>query len=274
MKLRCIGLAVVLGLVFSSAWAEEPKSNNVLDKRFTFYGGAQFYQADGEFSSTKDGRPKVKVDMDDLNLNENEVSPIVGALINLGKRWTLRFDYFGYHDDATSTAEFDIPVGGVEIPAGYTVDSSLDLDIVAANIAYNFWRSERARFGVGIGFHFANFELEMSGKLNVGGSEIKTDDGNIDFFAPVPNLYAYGAYGFTDRFLLRYGGGWLSLTYGDYDGSLVFANAFLEYWPFDYVGFGAGYRYLKADIEYDPGNKTEEYDVTLPGPMFYVTLGF
>lgn len=116
--------------------------------------------------------------------------------------------------------------------------------------------------------------MEVSGKLNLGPIELKTDDGKLDFFTPVPNLYAHGAYGFTDRFLLRYGGGWLSLTYGDFDGSLVFANAFLEYWPFQHVGFGAGFRYLKVDIEYDPGNKTEEYDVTLPGPMVYMALGF
>lgn len=66
----------------------------------------------------------------------------------------------------------------------------------------------------------------------------------------------------------------MSMSYGDWDGSLYFANAFLEYWPFQYVELGAGYRYLAADVEYDPGHKKEEYDVALPGPMLYVTLGF
>jgi hypothetical protein len=56
------------------------------------------------------------------------------------------------------------------------------------------------------------------------------------------------------------------MSYGDYKGSFVFANAFLEYWPFKYAGFGAGYRYVEVDIEYNPGNKTEKYDVELPGP--------
>ena len=64
------------------------------------------------------------------------------------------------------------------------------------------------------------------------------------------------------------------MNYDDYEGSLIFANAFLEYWPFKYAGFGAGYRYLAADVESDPGNKIEEYDVTLPGPLLYVTFGF
>jgi len=66
----------------------------------------------------------------------------------------------------------------------------------------------------------------------------------------------------------------MSLSYGDWDGSMFFANAFLEYWPFRYAGFGVGYRYLAANVEYDPGRKKEEYDFKLPGPVFYVTAGF
>jgi len=69
-------------LGFSSAGAAEETSNNVLDKRFTFYGGAQFYQADGEFRSTKDGEPKISIDLDDLGLNDDNISPAIGAIIN------------------------------------------------------------------------------------------------------------------------------------------------------------------------------------------------
>ena len=101
-------MAVVLGLVFSNAWADEQGSNNVLDQRFTVFGGVQIYEADGEFRSTRDGHPDVDVDMDDLNLNQRAISPIAGAIFNFGKRWNLRLDYFGYHDDAKTTAEFNI----------------------------------------------------------------------------------------------------------------------------------------------------------------------
>jgi hypothetical protein len=44
------------------------------------------------------------------------------------------------------------------LPVGARVDSSLDLDVYAANLAYNFIHSKRARFGVGAGVHAANFE--------------------------------------------------------------------------------------------------------------------
>ena len=71
MKLICICVAIVTWLGFTAAWADEQTANNVLDKRVTFYGGVSISQAEGEFSSTKDGRPEIEVDLDDLDLEEN-----------------------------------------------------------------------------------------------------------------------------------------------------------------------------------------------------------
>ncbi len=259
---------------FTTAWANEQTANSVLDKRVIFYGGVSIMQAEGDFSSTKDGRPEIEIDLDDLDLDENMVSPVVGMLFNFGKRWTLRLDYIGYHDDSKTTADFSFEFDDLIVPVGASIDSSLDLDIYVANLAYNFIHSERARFGVGLGVHAADIDLDISTKVIIAGEETTSGEAIADLIAPVPNLYAYGAYAFTERFIFRYGGGWLSLNYEDYEGSLIFASAFLEYWPFKYAGVGAGYRYLAADIEYDPGNKVEEYDVALPGPLLYVTFGF
>ena len=274
MRFRCIWMTVAFVLVLSTAWADEQRSNNVLDKRVTIYGGVQVYDADGEFRSSRDGRPDVDVDMDDLNLDQSPITPIFGAIFNFGKRFNLRLDYFGYHDDAETTAEFNIDFDDAVIPLGARVKSSFDLDLYVANLGYNFYRSERARIGAGLGLHLADLDLDIRGKFIANGEEIKTQRGSADFLAPLPNLYAYGAYGFTDRLILRYGGGWMSMDYGDYDGELYFANAFFEYWPYKYAGFGAGYRYLEADVEYDPGHKQEDYEFTLPGPLIYMTLGF
>jgi len=276
-------MAFVSCLSFTSAWAAEETSNkvaaekasnNVLDKRITVYGGVQIYQAQGDFSSTKEGRPDFKVDLGDLDLKENEVSPVVGAIFNFGKRWNLRFNYFGYHDDAKTTTDFSFEFDDVIYPSGARVDSSLDLDIYALSLEYNFIHTERARLGVGIGVHVADLDLKISGKVTVDGEETSLDPTEEDFIAPFPNLSAYGAYAFTERFIARFGGGWMSLSYDNYDGSLYFASASLEYWPFQYVGFGLGYRYISVDVDYEPGNKKETYDVKLPGPMFYLTVGF
>jgi hypothetical protein len=267
-------IVVVICLACPGAWASEQTFNSVLHHQFSFYGGAHFYQAEGEFSSTKDGRPKITIDLDDLGLDENLVSPVFGAHFNFGKKWALRLDYFGYHDDAKNTAEFDFNFDDELVTAGAKLDSSLDLDIYVVNLAYNFYSTERAKFGMGFGVHLADIDLKISSQVSGDGIDPIEQEDAIDFTAPLPNLYVAGAYAFTDRFIMRYGVGWMSLNYDDYNGQLFFVNAVLEYWPFQHAGLGIGYRYLKVDIDYDPGKKKEKYDVKLPGPMIYATFGF
>ena len=274
MKLWCVCVLVVSWFGFSNAWAAERTSGNVLDKRLTVYGGVQAYEAEGEFSSTREGRPKIEIDLDDLDLDEDETTPVLGAIFRFGKRWSLFLDYYGYHEEGVRAADFSFNFEDLTVPIGARLDSNLDLDVYVANLSYNLIHSERARFGLGIGAHVADLELDISASLTVDGREIPLGEGDEDLLAPLPNLYASGAYAFTDKFILRYGGGWMSLRSGDYDGSVVFAKAFLEYWPFRYAGFGAGYRYVEVDVDKDSGSTKEEYDVELPGPVFYATFGF
>jgi len=275
MKSVCLCIITFFSCMgLSSAWASDQNLNNVLNKRITIYGGVRLYQADGTFSSTREGSPVIKVDMSDLGLDENNVSAIGGFIFNFGERWNLRFDYFGYHDDAEVTAGKNFNFDGVIIPINATVNSSLDMDLYVLNVAYNIVHTDRARFGLGIGVHGIDFDLKVSGRISVDGNEVPIGAGQEDFLAPVPNLWAYGAYAFTESFILRYGGGWMSASYEDFDGSLILANAAIEYWPFKNAGFGAGYNYITADIDYDPGYKKENYDVDLPGVVFYLTLGF
>lgn len=271
MQVLGICMAVLICLGFSSAWAEEQAFTSPLDKRVTVYGGAQFYRADGTFKNTKEGQPDISLDMDDLGMDETKISPAVGAIINFwDRRLTLRFDYFGYHDDANAIADFSFDWDDDTYPIGADLDSNLDLDLYVINLSYNFIRSERATLGVGVGIHLADIDLGITGTVN--GVEVAS--GDADVLAPLPNLYINGAYTFTDRFLVRAGGGGISLSYGDWDGSMWFASAFLEYWPWQNVGFGAGYRYVDVDVDYDPGHKKETYNFTLPGPMIYLTAGF
>lgn len=266
---------LVVLFAFPKAWAGNSTSSfNILDNRINFYGGVQRYEAKGEFSSTKEGLPTVQIDLDDLNLDENEVTPIFGLSYRISKRWHLRLDYYGYHEDEATTADFEFNFEDLVIPIGARVDTSIDVDIYVANLSYHIVHSKNARFGIGVGAHVADLDLDISGKLKVNETEVPLGEGHEELLAPLPNLYANGAYAFTDNFLLRYGGGWISLNYDDYEGELVFANVFLEYWPFRHAGFGIGYRYVEADIDYDSGKKVEKYDIQLPGPMAYVIFGF
>lgn len=269
---------VFLACMFcSSAWATEEQTVEVLDKsidRYLIYGGLMYYDVDGTFSSTKKGRRKVELDMDDLGLDQTEWAYTFGAKINITKRLVLSLDYFGYHQDATRKADFAFNYEDAVIDVGARVDSNLDMDVYVVNLGYALVHTDRVRFGLGFGAHVADLSLKISGKVRVNEEEIELGEGSEQVLAPAPDLYAFGAIALTDRLALRVSGGWMSLSYQDYSGSLLFANALLEYWPFKHVGIGGGYRYLHADIEYETDDKKEEYDITFPGPIVYLIVGF
>jgi hypothetical protein len=266
-----LAVVAVVCLGSSSAWAEEQPYGSALWKRFTLYGGAQFIQAEGKFKYVREGEPDVGVDLEDLGLDEDQVSPAVGAIANFwNRRLTLRFDYFGYHDDANATAEFEFDWDGETIPVGAALDSNLDIDIYAINLSYNFIRSDQARLGLGLGIHAADLDVGITGTLN--GVVVASGDAQV--LAPLPNIYLTGAYAFTEKFLARGGLGGFSLTYSDWSGYMYFICGYLEYWPWEHVGFGAGYRHIDVDVDYEPGHKTETYDFALPGPVMYLAVGF
>ena len=267
-------MVIVCWSGFTNAWADEKASKNALDKSIVLYGGIQFYQADGQFGKIKEGDPDIEVDMNDLGLDETKISPVLGGTINFGRRLTLRLDYFGYHDKGKRTADYEFEFDDITYPVGARLDSNIDIDLYVANLSYNFIRTKRAKFGVGLGVHVADIDLKVSGKVYAGNVKSETGIGDEELLAPLPNIYVMAAYSFTDSLLVRAGGGGMSLNYGDWDGSLYFVSAFVEYWPVRYAGLGAGYRYISIDVEYEPGHKKETYDVELPGPVFYVTVGF
>ena len=57
-------------LGFAIAGESEHAHNNILNKRITIYGGARLFNADGAFSSGKEGRPAIQIGMDDLGVDE------------------------------------------------------------------------------------------------------------------------------------------------------------------------------------------------------------
>jgi hypothetical protein len=274
MNIARAGLVLLSCLCASGLWADDGTSNRVLDKRFILYGGAQFYNAEGTLRSVERFQPDRGVELSDLGLEDNTTSPVIGATLRIGQRWRLRLDYFRYSDDARRRVLTAFPFDGRFVPAGALVDSDLTMDVYAANLAYDFIQSERARFGLGLGVHAADLDMSVGIRARVPGSRLAFGGGDEALLAPVPNLYANGAYAFTDNLLLRYGAAWMDLTYDDYDGELLSAQAFLEYWPFRNAGIGAGYRHVSIDVRHSSGTKREEYDLTLPGPMVYLTLGF
>jgi hypothetical protein len=267
-------LTLVIGFMSCLQGHAADVTANNWDKRFTLRGGVIAYNMSGDFSSSREDRPTINLDLDDLDLQEKQMAFFLGGALRMGDRWRLSLDYFHYDDNGSDTAKKYFEFNDLIVNVGVQIKSRLSFDLYVVNLGYDIYRSERAYFGAGIGAHVVDFDMQVSAKINVDADKATYRSEDEDLTAPLPNLYAGGAYAFRDDVIFHYGGGWMSLSYGDYDGELLFAQGTLEYWPFQNVGLGAGYAYRTANIEYKADSKKEKYDIEIPGPILYLTVGF
>jgi hypothetical protein len=275
MKVFIVCFAFLFGLVSTVCFAAETDERNpYLYERFTLHGGIHYYSASGEFSSDKDGRDTYYVDLDDLGLDEDETTPYFHARLRLINRLSLHMGYFGYHEEGNARNEFTFEFGDLLVPVNARTDSEIDLDVFYANLAYSIYSSPNTEVGAGLGVHGADFSLEITAKFDQVDPPIPLGEETEDFLAPLPNLYFFASHALRENILLHLTGGWMSLSYDDYEGDMFFVRALADYRITKHFGIGGGYSYFDVDVEHDKGRKVENYDVDFKGPVAYLVFGF
>ena len=274
MEVRIFLLSILAVVLFGVNARASDIDRSHWDKRITLRGGMINYDMSGKFRSNEDYRPNYTVDLNDLGLDEDGITVFLNGSLRLGDRWRLQLDYFGYHEDATKQSDFYFEFDDVDIPVGATVDSKLGIDLYVVNLSYDIYQSNRAQVSIGLGAHVADLDLKISGELKSGDITVPLGVGDESVLAPLPNIFIAGTYALKENLILNCSGGWMSLSYGNYKGDLVFARGIVEYWPFENVGIGGGYIVTKADIDYEPGDMKESYEITMPGPIVYLAVGF
>ena len=259
MKYLLMSFIFLFGLGSTFCMADSDVRNPYLYERFTLKGGVLHHSATGEFSSNKDGKKNVKVDLDDLGLDEKEYSPHVSARLRFSKRFSLDAGYFGYHESGKERSRFDFDFGDITIPLNAITDSEVNLDVYYVNLGLSVYSSENTEVGLGVGVHAADFSLQIEAELESVGPlpPVPRRQETEDILAPLPNLYFFAGRAIRDNFLLHLNGGWMSLSYDDYDGDLFFVRALLDYRIKKHFGIGGGYSYYDFNVDYDPGSKVE-----------------
>ena len=131
---------------------------------------------------------------------------------------------------------------------------------------YNFIKDRNYEVGAGLGIHVADLELSIS-ESSVGKSAASGT-------APLPNIGIYGAYAFSDKWLIRGKADWLDMSIDEYDGTLTNASVSLQYQAFDNFGLGLLYRYVDFEIEKDQEILDWSANMTFEGPSIFITTNF
>ncbi len=175
------------------------------------------------------------------------------------RAWRRHHFHFSYYDlsrSAEKTLQVSIPEE--EIEAGAFVESNLDITIYKAGYAFSFWNDDRLDLGVGLGFYV----MELAAGLNVlaegsaGGEQGSFAEQVLaeDTTLPLPVFSLRGSVAITNRVFIKQSFDFFYINLSGFDGLLLDTNIALEGHITRFFGLGAGFNFLRVDIEGDGGS--------------------
>lgn len=260
-------LAVTTGRA-GAASTEAAPAHPAFNDRFILDLGGFYFQTSTQASlAPSGGGVGVVVDFENsLGLEERNWGGLGGFLWRMSERWRLEVEYFEVNRSASRTLSKQIEWGDQVYPVGTTVSSAYDFSDARIGVGYSFFKRPDKELGAGVGLHVASIKTSLQG-AGVGSE-------SSDVLAPLPVLSLYGGVALTKEWAVRFRGDWLSLSYGNYSGSLRSSALDVLYQPFRNVGFGLGSRTLILDVEISETSWRGKARSTFSGPTAFMTVSF
>jgi hypothetical protein len=266
IQLRPVAAAAVLACASTGALAEWPTDES-------WVGLEYFYPTIGSTArlDSNNGSRGVTVNFEqDLDLADRKGTPYFTLGTRLGERWRIQFEYYTLNRNGTKTIGRQIDWGDTTFPVGATLESKFDSTIYRLTGGYSFIRTTEAELGFGFGFHTTDFKTQLSGQGTGAATGFGFQRENHNTFVPLPTIGLYGTYVFNPQFAFRGRVDWLSLNYGDYDGSLVnWLGAFDWRFAKNWVT-GLGYRYVNYKVGVSKSDFNGQVDYNFKGPTIYI----
>lgn len=276
---KAMNALLLLLLAGWSPWASAGKL--AFGDTFIFSVGGMQHQAKADFQSTREDRPEIELDMNDLGMDPKASTVWLGATWQFAERWGVTASYSGFDSDGTISASGDGNFGDVDWDVTATLESELDLDLYVINLHWDFINTARTNFGVGLGVHIADLNASIGAMVEADINGVPLDPAidlgseSAAITAPLPDVSMRLGHRFGESVYVSGTFGYFDLHVGDIDGELISAKVSVDWRPGAGVfGVGAGYQYVSIDVTDDGNSRTERYDTEFYGPVFFVGMGF
>ena len=142
-----------------------------------------------------------------------------------------------------------------------------DTDIFRLSGGYSFIKNDTAELGIALGVARDRLPpLTRCERRRVRSRQTR--------WHRFPTVGIYGSYALSPRWLLSGRVDYFSLDYDEYDGSLVNAQAGIDYRFTRHFGIGLGYRYIDYDLTVTKPRFNGGVEYKFSGPMLYLVGSF
>jgi hypothetical protein len=204
-----------------------------------------------------------------LGLDGSDFEPKFQAMVRVGERHRLRFDYFTLDRSGSATLGSPIVFKDVVLQTGDPVQSNLSLRTLGINYEYSFIHREKFELAATIGLN----DTDISAQARVF-TQTRHVDQKEDQAGPLPTIGLDSTYVLSKRFYLDARAQYFKLAVDHLNGSLGFYEFAGLYRLRPNISFAVGYTMAKATLTSRQPRTSGHFDFDSKGPEFFVRIAF
>ena len=204
-----------------------------------------------------------------LGLDGSDFEPKFQAMVRVGERHRLRFDYFTLDRTGNATLSAPVVFRDVVLQVGDPVQTNLSLRSLGINYEYSFIHRERFELAATIGVN----DTDISAQARVS-TQTRHVDQKEDQAGPLPTIGLDSTYVLSKRFYIDARAQYFKLAVDHLDGSLGFYELAGLYRFRPNVSFALGYTVAKATLTSRQSKTSGHFDFDSRGPELFVRIAF
>jgi hypothetical protein len=216
------------------------------------------------------GVPGTPVNAEDVfGLDKSDYEAKIQAMVRVGERHRLQFDYFSLDRSDTATMTQPIVFRDVVLQPGDPVDSDLSIRTLSISYGYSFLHSDKYEVAATIGVN----DTDISSRARVQ-TPTRHVDQTEDQAGPFPTVGLAASYVVSKRFYFDGRAQYMKVRVDDLDGSLGLYELDALYRLRPNISFALGYSVLRANLLSAQVKQAGYFDFNSKGPEFVVRISF
>jgi hypothetical protein len=204
-----------------------------------------------------------------FGLDKSDFEPKFEAMVRVGERHRLRFDYFSLDRTGHTTLETPLVFRNVVLQIGDPVQTDLSLRTLGITYEYSFLHREKFELAATFGIH----DTDISARARVT-TQTRHVNQTEDQAGPFPAFGLDSSYVVSKRFYFDARAQYFKLAVDHLTGSLGFYEAAALYRLRPNISFAIGYTAVKAVLDSRQIRNSGYFYLDTKGPELFVRVAF
>ncbi len=205
----------------------------------------------------------------DFGLDKSNFEPKFQAMLRVGERHRVRFDYFTLDRTGNTIVTMPIIFRDVVLQPGDPLHADLSMRSLGITYGYSFIHREKFEIAATLGVNVT----DISARARVT-TQTRHVDQKEDAAGPTPTLGIDATYVLSKRFYLDGRAQYLKVNVDNLDGSLGYYELDALYRLRPNISFALGYTIVKTDLISNQSKQSGYFNFDSKGPQFFVRVAF